>query len=72
MKTQDWGNAIFRAEGVTLNLPAELVDKYGLDEASSAVEYILRTYVVTNRMLLEEFGKEWYDEFLKRVFDSVA
>lgn len=66
----DWGDTVL-VEGLTLDLPAWVVDDLRLQDSRS-VQFCILHFSAMNRVLIDDKGQEWYGEFVNEVFARVA
>ena len=66
----DW-NEIIRVEGVTLDLPAELVHECGPENVRSTVGTLLMVSDLLNRVIIEEYGEPWFDDVMNKAVDAL-
>lgn len=66
----DWSDRVL-VEGLTLDLPAWVVDDLRLHETKS-VQFVILHFSAMNKLLLEDKGEEWYGDFVNEVFARVS
>lgn len=59
-------------EDVTVLLPSDMVNKYGLREISLVIQHIILSHILMGIFLVRDQGKAWYSEFARRCDEELA